>query len=369
MSQTIPEEPSFVDRDAAQLTADLVATFEAATGRTLQPAQPERLLLNVLAYAGNLFRINLQEAFKQSLVAYAVGPALEHLGLLVGVTRLGASGSLTTLRFSTVATLEADLVVPVGFRRGTKDGKFTFATTKTLVIPRGSSSGTVPAQCSTPGTAADGYQPGDVSREIDALAGLDSILNITETADGADPEDDDHLRARIMSAPEQFSVAGSVGAYRYHAMSASSDVVDVAVVTPAPGVVAVYPLMADGLPSDAMVATITGVLSADTIRPLCDQVQVMAPTRRAWSADARLTLFRDVDAVATLAAARTAAEAFRVDRRGGLGRDVVGSQLIRALQVDGVYRVDLPGWADQVLADNEWADGNVSVALAGVTNG
>ncbi|MBP0016080.1 MAG: baseplate J/gp47 family protein [Cyanobacteria bacterium SBLK] len=42
-------------------------------------------------------------------------------------------------------------------------------------------------------------------------------------------ETDDNLRKRIILAPESFSNAGSAGAYRFHALSASQDIIDVGV--------------------------------------------------------------------------------------------------------------------------------------------
>ena len=56
---------------------------------------------------------------------------------------------------------------------------------------------------------------------------------------------------------------------------------------------------------------------------------------------------------------------------GGLGLDVVRSQLIAALSVSGVYRVNLvsPN-ADIVVPENGWAHATAqTVTLAGVENG
>ena len=53
-------EPSFVERDAAAVTAEMVAMFEAMTGRTLYPAQPERVEIDLVAYREMLVRIGIQ---------------------------------------------------------------------------------------------------------------------------------------------------------------------------------------------------------------------------------------------------------------------------------------------------------------------
>ena len=64
-------EPSFIDRDPQAITAEIVAQYEQLTGKTLYPAQVERLLIDVIAYRETLVRIGIQEAAKQNLVAYA----------------------------------------------------------------------------------------------------------------------------------------------------------------------------------------------------------------------------------------------------------------------------------------------------------
>jgi phage-related baseplate assembly protein len=81
-------EPSFIERDPVVVTADLKASWEAATGKALYPGQVESLLIDLIAYRETLVRIGIQEAAKQNLVAFAVAPMLDYLGELVGVVRL-----------------------------------------------------------------------------------------------------------------------------------------------------------------------------------------------------------------------------------------------------------------------------------------
>lgn len=43
-------EPDFIERDADKITTEMIAQYEAATGKTLYPAQAERLLIDLWAY-------------------------------------------------------------------------------------------------------------------------------------------------------------------------------------------------------------------------------------------------------------------------------------------------------------------------------
>jgi len=66
--------------DPNRIRADMIAEFEAASGRTLQPAQVERLLINLYAYRESLVRNAIQYAGEQNLLAFASFPMLDYLG-------------------------------------------------------------------------------------------------------------------------------------------------------------------------------------------------------------------------------------------------------------------------------------------------
>src|SRR2546423_12295860 len=115
--------PVFVNDEAGLdpnvIMADMVAGFEAAAGRTLQPAQAERLLINLYAYRESLVRNAIQYAGQQTLLAFAVFPMIDYLGQLLGVTRLGAQGAVTPLQFTLQNALTLPYTIPAGTRAGT----------------------------------------------------------------------------------------------------------------------------------------------------------------------------------------------------------------------------------------------------------
>src|SRR6202044_1879607 len=114
MASGIPTLPApvFVDDadglDPNLILADMVAAFQAAAGRTLQPAQVERLLINLYAYRESLVRNAIQYAAEQNLLAFASFPMIDYLGQLLSVTRLASQPAVTTLQF----TLTTALTVP-----------------------------------------------------------------------------------------------------------------------------------------------------------------------------------------------------------------------------------------------------------------
>lgn len=367
--------PEFVHIDPAAIEADLVRRYEEKSGKTLYPAQVERLFIDQVAYAKTLILTAIQHAGEQLLVRYSNGPILDYLGDLVSTPRLLAGAAKTTLRFAApVAT--GTRIIPAGTRATTSDGKVAFATDQDVSIPSGSTQVNASATCDTVGAAGNGWAVGQLNTlPVAPLSGL-TVTNITESADGADEEGDDRYRERIILAPEAYTTAGSRGAYRYHALAAHQSILDVTVLGPddtggpADGNVDVYVLMADGLPDAAMLDIVQTKLSAEKVRPLCDTVNAYAAVEVTWSIKAHLTFFASAERSTSLAAAQLAAEAYAANRRAGLGRDVVPEQIIAALQVAGVYRAALELPALATVHAYEWAN-CVSIELidAGVADG
>jgi phage-related baseplate assembly protein len=352
---TVPV-PQFVARDPEVIAREMVAAYEASTGRVLHPAQVERLLIDVMAYRETLVRIAIQEASLQNLVAFAGFPMLDYLGELVGTTRLPAQAAVTTLRFTLSAPQLVPIVIPAGTRVQTPDAAAVFSTRAELVIAAAAPFGDVPASAELAGVAANGLLAGAVSELLVPRAFVASVANTTATDGGADVEDDDRYRERIRQAPESFSTAGSAGAYRFHALTASSAVTDVAVTNPLMGVVRLYVLATTGLPSAALLAQVQLAVSGDRVRPLSDTVEVVAPIEVPYQITATVRPLMGVDVPALLASVRRAAEAYAAERRSSLGRDIVPSQIVAALSVPGTYSVVLASPAERVLGPEEWAN-------------
>lgn len=365
-------EPSFIVRDPSAITAEMIAYYEAKVGKTLQPAQVERILIDLWAYRENLVRVAIQEAAKQNLLHYAAGIMLDYLGELVGVPRLDALFAKTTITFYLTAVQAFDVTVPAGTQVGSADGLLTFATDYDLVIPAGQATGSIAAICLTAGVAGNGYLAGTISELIAPVPYINSAANSSTTDAGAEVESDDHYRTRIQEAPESWTNAGSKGAYRFHAMSAHSQIVDVAVTNPSGGVVNIYPLMSAGNPTEAVLDLVEAKLTDEKVRPLTDQVNVIAPTQVDFAIAGAVTLYDWADSTSVLDAIDVALARYQAEMQAKLGKDIVLTQVIAAINsVSGVYKAALTApVADSVLADNEWGNcTGVEITVAGYVNG
>jgi phage-related baseplate assembly protein len=335
-------EPQFIERNVDAIVADMIAYYENATGKTLQPAQPERLLINTFAYREGLVRQAIQDASVQNLVSFSTAPVLDYLGELVGVKRLAAAPASCTLRF-TITNGPTGQTMPAGIRVASNDGQVVFATLEGVSIaPNQTTPVDIVAQCITPGALGNGYLANSIKTILDPLGYVTAATNLATTAGGADQESDAALRERIKLAPASFSNAGSVGAYKFHARSASSSIIDVAITSPTPGTVNIYPLVAGGVTTPTPVLNaVSAACNSDNVRPLTDTVVVASPTFVTYPVDVEIEIYAGQDSAAIQAAVEDALQAFADMRLGQLGKDVTESQVLAIAHVPGVYRAVL----------------------------
>ena len=332
--------PQFVSADPEQITQEMVSLYETIVGRTLHPAQPERLFIDVMAYRECLLRQAMQEAAEQNLVSFARDAALDQLGNNLGIKRLEAASSTCTVKITLTEPAAVSRTIPAGIVLATTDSKFTFSTSSSCLIAAGETEGTCAAVCSVTGPDSNGYLPGSV---VLAAASNDiaSAVNITATANGADKEDDESFRERIPLAMEAFSCAGPALAYEYWAKAAHQSIIDVAVMSPSSGVVNIYPLTESGVPDQAVISAVEEAVTGEKRRPLTDLVQVMPPHEIRFTIDARIVLYATADRSAVLAQIDSLLSDYGKNLRQCLGRDVVPSQISALLHIDGVYSAEI----------------------------
>jgi len=154
-------------------------------------------------------------------------------------------------------------------------------------------------------------------------------------------EDLDSWRLRIANASSAWSVAGPKSAYEALAIEAHDEVVDAYVYSPNPGDVYVSITLADGLQASAgHITAVRDYLSADTRRPITDNVVVVSPVYEVTDFVADV-IFPDVAGAAGLVAeARERFVAYCESQRKGNGQ-LSTSGMIAALMVTHAIRVDV----------------------------
>lgn len=361
MSELKREDVKIVDDNPEAVLSAMIADYETRTGKTLQPAHIEHLLINTFAYRETLTRQEVNETYRQQHVRFATGLSLDLCGDDVNTPRLEASAARCTLRFQ-AAEFVGTVDIPIGTMVAVGDLVFT-------TIEQGQLSASRPqmdlqAVCTETGIRGNGWAVGQINTLQTTLTGANKITaqNISVPTGGADTETDDAYRERVLLAPESFSVAGSVGAYQYWARAVSPAICDVHVANALDssgnaigGTVAVTILTKTGLPSTELLAQVQQALSAEKKRPLCDTVSVRAPEVVDYTLNAELVLFTGANALEVKTAAETAWAAYETKRREKLGGDIVPLDIQKVLQVAGVYNVNLIAPTLRVITPNQWA--------------
>ena len=155
-------------------------------------------------------------------------------------------------------------------------------------------------------------------------------------------ETDTEFRRRILLVFESLSVAGSAGAYIYHALGADVGVLDAAVDSPTPGEVRVTIMgrEGDGTADPVLISAVSAWLDDGEIRPLTDNVQVQSVSVREYRVSAGLMIFKGQDSEQILQDATQHLSAYMAEQHR-IGRDVTLSGLYSALHTTGVQNVVL----------------------------
>jgi phage-related baseplate assembly protein len=181
-------------------------------------------------------------------------------------------------------------------------------------------------------------------------------------------ESDADYRQRLADKVESFSVAGPTAAYEWLAKSAAGTVADAKCDSPQPGTsrIAILSTEGDGTPDAALLATVLTALSADTVRPLCEEVLVVPAQVQHYAIG--VTLYPEADESPSQAAAVTALTAYATARHK-LKKSVSISGIIAAANASGVQKIVVNAPAADISCSAQQAAycTGITVTVAGVS--
>ena len=354
-------EYQFVSTDTAELVSLIVSMYEKITGQTVQPGSPERLFIQ---WVGNVIvqeRVLNNYTGNQNIPSRAEGANLDALGELYGARpRPAAQAAACRMRFSISEAQTTAILIPAGTRVTDASGTLVWATVGGAYIAIGDTSVEVPVRCQTTGTVGNGYAIGQINTLVDLYDYCDGCENLTVSDGGADEATDEEYYTLLRASMDAASTAGPRGSYIYHAKAVSTEISDVAVNSPEPGVVKLYVLMDDGtLATEEIKAAVLAACSADDVRPLTDKVLV--EDAETVSYDISITYYTQSggskSAADIQAAVNEAVAEYMSWQSAKLGRDINPSYLVGLLMQTGIKRVALTEPEFTVLRDG--GDGTV----------
>ncbi len=336
-------EMDFLPCDARAVRADLVTAYEAATGKTLYPGNPERLFIDSLAAALVKNRADVNISLQQNTLKYAYGDALDLLGTRRNCPRLAARRAAAAFVF-TASGHEKDVVIPAGAVILVND-EAEFATDHEIVIAQGTTEAQGTATALQDGCYANDFLPGQLQKLVTPIAFVVSVVNSTATAGGADVESDAAYRERLALAAHQYTSTATPRAAEYMVRTYDPNIADVAVIHPRPGRREIYVLLQGGsIPGQDVLDGVAAYLLGDSRRPSTLEVVCLPPKEIPYSIAVDFWLLPAFAARETAIHhdAETAVERFIAGLRAKMGQAIIPSQLVSLLhEIVGIAKVEV----------------------------
>lgn len=411
MTTAFPEDFQILEINPEQDEKDAVALFEKETEKTLYPAQSERISISVFTKIFTLFKIQVNEAFKNLLLPYAKGIFLDIIGALLGCPRLKPSQAVCILLITLYEALSVDKIVPAGTEIETKDGEYIFTTDEDVTIKAGELTAQVGITSVKAGSALN-YKKDEITNIIQNLEYVESVTNITDAEGGSDEEKDDAYRERLYIAAEKSSTAGPELAYKYYAMSADKTITDVQVeckqenasitynaqtytetnnaienddisakINYTTGIfkitlkkqsislevkippcarVDIYALTETGTPSEDIIQKIYNEVNAEDRRPLSDFVVVSGAEKQTYKVKAAVIIKKDAIFDDVQKNVLSALNEYIKAKRKLLKQEILPSDIITLIKnVSGVYDVELESPAKLPASINVYYAGTI----------
>lgn len=189
------------------------------TGFDADSASDIGIRLKVLAQQVALLYTQMEEVERQSFPQTSTGDALERHAECRGLTRKAAQSAEGVLQFARETAATSDITIAAGVICGTgQDPQLQVETTEDVVLPTGQTKVTVPARACTAGEVGN-VAAGAICLMVSAAPGLTAVTNPSPFTGGADEENDDQLRERLLEAYRNIANGTNTAFYYDIAMS------------------------------------------------------------------------------------------------------------------------------------------------------
>lgn len=339
-NMTIEDVQSFLISKYEQKYAEL----SEMDGYSLPKSSVYRIILN--ANAELIYQVlqYIDRAGKQNMLKDTYGEYLDNLAALKGVKRNPAQSATVTMRFSLESARGSATGIPAGTRVSAGSDVY-FSVPKYVEVPPGDLYVDCKVRCLAAGKSGNGFAVGEINVLVDPIAYIDNVVNIDESANGADIESDDDLRKRVFYAPSAYSCAGPVDAYVYWVKSFSNNIADISVTTEeSTAIVDIRVLLENGkLPDDSFLSDLLEYISADDKKPLTDCIRISAPVPVEYSINLKYYINQSDRAKATMiqSSVSNAVEIYNQWQNGKIGRDINPDKLKELVMAAGAKRVDI----------------------------
>lgn len=342
-------EINFVETDVETMLSEAIEEYEQAyfdkTGKIKNLADGDPVRIWIYSQVLKLYHayMLIEDSAKQNLLNYSKGDNLENLGARIGVKRDKGKKSITTMKLTLSSPQNKVISIPKG-TRFTPGNQVYFKTLEYDEIPELQTEYNIIAECTEAGFIGNNFQPGQINILVDPLPYVKSVENIDVSEGGEDVESDESLTRKIYLKPESFSTAGPELAYNFFVLEYSSKILDVSVVTPAPGVVDIRFILENGeIPNESLLNEVKNYVSDKKRRPLTDKVNVYVPESVEYNIDFKYYISNENEKFAETIKKEVekAVEEFIIWQKTKIGRDINPSELSYLIKKAGAKRVEI----------------------------
>ena len=295
---------------------------------------------------------------RQNLLKYAEGDYLDNLAARKPLERKEAEFAVVTIRFKLSAAQKNPVAIPAGTRVTSAAAIIYFATSEYAEIQAGEEYTDVQCVSITGGTAANGFDVGELNVLVDPIPYIASATNIDVPTGGADRETDDAFAERIYQARTLYSTTGSKDAYIYYVKSYSTLIDDAVPTNPSDAEIVIYITMKDReLATESFLQGLQDFLNAPAIRPLTDKITVKNIARVNYSVDIEYTVYdADVTRLTEIdSAVKAAVEEYKTWQSAKIGRDMNTQDLIMRVKAAGAAKVAVKSPTDTTILQEQIA--------------
>lgn len=325
---------NFVETDSAKLYTAIIGSLMDEVNEPLYPGDERRIFGDALVAVFVALYNEFNDKMKQRTLQYARGEVLDALGARYDIERAEPAHATATFRFSVESARDTNIIINAGTKI-TTDGSVYFATDQVAVLQAGSTYIDVPGTCTEGGAQYNGFAIGTIATLVDLIPYITSVSNTTVSIGGDDgepytEEGDDKFRERIRLAPAAQSTAGPESAYRYFALSADPEIIDVAIDNPEANTINIYPLMRGGaIPDEETLTKVEETCSAADVRPMSDKVTAIAPTQVSYDIELKYYCTQDneADTIKAVEGEGGAIDQYNDWQTSALNRDINPDQL------------------------------------------
>jgi len=257
-----------------EIYEELLTSFAERAGYTPEDSCDLSVRLYALAAQIQALFIQADWVLDQSFPQTAQGEYLDCHASLRGLSRIAAAKASGTLRFTVETAPAAALMVEAGTVCMTAD-EVRFETTENTTLAAGSLYADAPAAAKESGVTGN-VSAGSIRILTACPVGITGCTNPTAFSGGADGEDDETLRARILESYQRLPNGANAAFYEQEAMKHIGVAAASAVGRPRGiGTVDVYVTEAAGLPDTSLLEEIREDLQEK--REIAVDLQVKAP--------------------------------------------------------------------------------------------